>query len=57
MTTLRERELILKRMPCGGMPIRDHESDWAYRCDTCFAVVGSVGMPPDCYEKWRAEKL
>jgi hypothetical protein len=38
----------LDRMPCGGMPWFDDSSGCAYRCDTCFAVVGSVGQPKIC---------
>ena len=37
-------------MPCGGVAIFDHASGCAMRCDTCFCVVGSVGMPDHCRE-------
>lgn len=40
----------LKRMPCGGIPMFDHDSGYAYRCDTCFAVIGSVSQPDECVE-------
>jgi len=43
-------------MPCGGVPTFDHESScYSYRCDQCFAVVGSVGMPGHCKELWDNE--
>lgn len=42
------------RLPCGGVAIFDHSSGISYRCDTCFAVVGSIGMPRDCETLWRA---
>lgn len=38
----------LPRMPCGGVPVFDQESGYAYRCDTCFAVIGSVSQPQRC---------
>lgn len=44
-------------MPCGGIAYFDHDSGISYRCATCFAVVGSVGMPRSCKEetdKWNA---
>jgi hypothetical protein len=40
---------ILDQMPCGGTPIFDHESGtYSYRCDSCFAVIGSIGQPQSC---------
>lgn len=46
-----------KMLPCGGVPRFDPRSDtYSYRCDQCFAVVGSVGMPRDCAEMWQVEK-
>lgn len=38
----------LKQMPCGGIPIFDADSGYAYRCDKCNAVIGSVGQSDDC---------
>ena len=47
------------RLPCGGTAYFDYESGISYRCTTCFAVVGSVGMPRSCkddmdkYDSWN----
>ena len=45
-------------MPCGGTAYYDLESScYSYRCATCFAVVGSIGMPRSCKEerdKWNS---
>lgn len=49
----------LDPLPCGGTPQFDHGSGHAYRCDNCFAVIGSIGMPKSCKEALdasRAEK-
>ncbi len=40
----------LEQMPCGGTPVFDVESGISYRCDVCFAVVGSIGQPRGCVE-------
>lgn len=40
----------LERMPCGGMPVFDEDSGYAYRCDLCYAVIGSMGQPDSCKE-------
>ena len=37
-------------MTCGGTPLFDEESGCAYRCDTCFAVIGSIGQSDECKE-------
>lgn len=41
-------------LPCGS---RAHfDSDFIYRCEDCFAVVGSVGQPDRCRaeaDKWK----
>ena len=48
-------------LPCGSRAYFDVESGISYRCETCFAVVGSIGQPEYCkseskkYENW--EKL
>jgi len=35
--------------PCGNRAWFDPESTtYGYRCEVCFAVVGSVGMPTEC---------
>lgn len=38
----------LEPMPCGGTPIFDQDSGYAYRCSCCFAVIGSVGQSLEC---------
>jgi hypothetical protein len=37
-------------LECGSVASFDHESGISYRCNTCFAVVGSIGMPKECKE-------
>jgi hypothetical protein len=42
-------------LPCGGIAYFDEASGISYRCETCMAVVGSVGMPRSCkheMDKW-----
>ena len=34
--------------PCGNRAIWDTPSQIGYRCQTCFAMLGSVGMPKEC---------
>lgn len=38
------------RLPCGGAAYFDESSGIGYRCDTCNAVVGSIGQPQVCRE-------
>lgn len=46
---LRPRKL--ERMKCGGTPVADMESSiGGYRCDECFAIIGSMGQPKRCKE-------
>ena len=40
--------LKLERMACGGTPMFDVDSGYAYRCDVCFAVIGSIGQSQNC---------
>lgn len=40
----------LPTLACGGTPIFDVESGMSYRCDTCLAVIGSIGQPQSCKE-------
>lgn len=46
-------------LPCGGVAFFDEDSGISYRCETCGAVVGSVGQPQHCkdeakkYEAWK----
>jgi len=39
---------VLDKMNCGGVPVFDRESGMSYRCDKCWAVIGSVGQPQSC---------
>jgi hypothetical protein len=45
----------LKQMNCGGIPVFDIESGISYRCDQCFAVIGSIGQPDRCKQLNEAE--
>jgi hypothetical protein len=38
-------------LPCGGVAYFDQDSGISYRCETCFAVVGSMGQPRSCQEE------
>jgi hypothetical protein len=46
-------------LPCGGVAYFDPDSGISYRCETCFAVVGSMGQPRSCkeevkkYDAWK----
>lgn len=42
---------------CGATAEFDVDSGISYRCTTCFAVVGSVGMPKDCKELYDMEDV
>jgi hypothetical protein len=42
---------------CGNTARFDYESGISYRCETCFAVVGSIGMPRVCQELYEKEKV
>lgn len=37
-------------LECGSTASFDHGSGISYRCETCFATVGSIGMPRECKE-------
>lgn len=45
--------------PCGSIAYFDHGSGISYRCDTCFATIGSIGQPRECvdeakkYKNWK----
>jgi hypothetical protein len=44
-------------LPCGGTAYFDESSGISYRCETCYAVVGSIGQPESCKneaDKWDA---
>lgn len=48
------------KLPCGGTAYFDESSGISYRCETCMAVVGSIGMPAHCKheaEKYRVMEL
>jgi len=38
------------KLACGATAIWDTSSLIAYRCQSCFAVVGSAGQPNQCRE-------
>lgn len=44
------------KLPCGGTAHFDYESGISHRCDQCFAVVGSMGMPSECASMLRDER-
>jgi hypothetical protein len=39
------------KLPCGSVAYFDPDSGISYRCETCFAVVGSIGQPQSCREE------
>ena len=45
------------KLLCGSMASFDHESGISYRCETCFAVVHSIGMPKRCKELYDMEEV
>lgn len=44
-------------LPCGGTAYFDFSSGISYRCETCGAVVGSIGQPRECVEEANKYKL
>jgi|688.fasta_scaffold330566_2 hypothetical protein len=46
-------------LPCSGTAYIDDGAGYGYRCDTCNAVVGSIGQPAQCkneeqkFENWK----
>jgi hypothetical protein len=44
-------------LPCGSVAYFDYESGMSHRCQTCFAVVGSVGMPRSCKAEFDMIKV
>lgn len=44
-------------LPCGGRAHFDHGSGCSHRCYTCFATVGSIGMPRECKTLLDIEKV
>ena len=59
-SNLEQNEYPPMRLPCGGVAWLDPDSSsYGFRCDSCFAVVGSIGMPRDCkteMDKWEVQK-
>jgi hypothetical protein len=45
------------KLPCGGIAYFDWASECAHRCDSCNAVVGSIGMPRECKTLMDMDKL
>lgn len=41
--------------PCGSQASFELES-LSYRCESCFAVLGSLGMPEYCKELYNEQK-
>ena len=41
---------LYQYLPCGNRATFDHGSGMSYRCDQCWAVVGSIGQPKECKE-------
>lgn len=35
-------------LPCGARAFFDEASGLGYRCERCFAMVGSIGQPQHC---------
>lgn len=42
---------------CGSTAYFDEGSGMSYRCETCMAVVGSVGMPRGCKQLYDMEEV
>ena len=42
---------------CGATASFDTASGIAYRCNSCGAVVNSIGMPKRCKELYEMEKV
>jgi hypothetical protein len=38
-------------LPCGGTGYFDESSGYSYRCESCMAVVGSIGQPQRCKDE------
>jgi len=36
--------------PCGEIASWDYGSECSYRCETCNAILGSMGMPQRCHD-------
>lgn len=42
---------------CGATAFFDEGSGCSYRCDYCFATVGSMGMPSSCKELYDMQEV
>jgi len=55
-----EGKVIVNRYvdtPCGALAEVDDSGGYpAYRCNTCNALIGSSGMPSECYELYKEER-
>lgn len=40
----------LSTQNCGGTPIFDCSAGYGYRCDLCYAIIGSIGQSDKCKE-------
>lgn len=38
-------------MPCGSVAYWDSDCGTGYRCQSCFAIIGSIGQPRSCKEE------
>jgi len=45
------------RLLCGNKAYFDFDSGIGHRCATCFAMVGSIGMPKECDMEEVVSKL
>lgn len=44
-------------LPCGNRAFWDFDSGMGYRCNSCYAMHGSIGQPTHCQNetaKWKA---
>lgn len=42
---------LYQYLPCGNRATFDHDSGMSYRCDQCWAVVGSIGQSQECRDE------
>lgn len=45
------------KLLCGNYAYFDHRSGIGYRCETCMAMVGSIGMPRSCKTLYEQENI
>ena len=45
------------RLLCGNKAYFDFDSGIGHRCATCFAMVGSIGMPKECKKLYDMEEV